>query len=324
MNNRIALGDWLEVIDREYLSTFIGDGGAAVKFAVAGEDGRQALRPVLKARGAPLGYLFVGLDAATCRAHMPQDLFFGMARQVDWRYLARRAILRFLAEDGFDVEGIDARDSRAVDSIIDANDSSRDYIRRVLRPYLESRIFRNADLSKAFRIAMLHLCRIEIQDTTGMERYPGQALLDWLTGENTLIGPLRDFQIRTRIDRTTARDFLESACHWIRQVGCRGVVVLLDNARVTVGRNPRDGLRYYTKAMTLDHYEVLREFIDGADRLVGLLLVVATDYGFLDDSPKSRGWGIYTALRTRVMDDVRDRNIVNPVSALVRISLNEG
>lgn len=321
MNNRIALDDWLELIDREYLADFIGAGGAAVKFAVAEEEGRLALARALKARSEALEYLFVRLDAATCRAHMPQDLFFGVARQVDWRLLARRAIQGFLVEEGFEVEGIDAREPRMVDSIIAANNSGRDYIGRVLRPHLESRIFRNADLSKAFRIAMLHLCRFEIQDTAGMERYPGQALLDWLTGEDNRIGPLRDFQIRTRIDRTTARYFLESACHWIRQTGCPGIILLLDSTRVTVGRNPRDGLRYYTRAMTLDHYEVLREFIDDTDRLSGLLLVVATGYQFLDESQRnSRGWGIYSALQTRIMDDVRDRNMVNPVSSLVRIA----
>ena len=86
---------------------------------------------------------------------MPQDLFFGMARQVDWRFLARRAIRGFLAEEGFEVEGVDAQEPRMIDSIIAANNSGRDYIGRVLRPYLENRIFRNADLSKAFRIAML-------------------------------------------------------------------------------------------------------------------------------------------------------------------------
>ena len=31
MSNRIALDDWLEAIDREYLADFIGAGGAAVK-----------------------------------------------------------------------------------------------------------------------------------------------------------------------------------------------------------------------------------------------------------------------------------------------------
>ena len=37
MTNTIPIDDWLDVIDGEYLSTFIEDGGAAVKFAIADE-----------------------------------------------------------------------------------------------------------------------------------------------------------------------------------------------------------------------------------------------------------------------------------------------
>ena len=98
--------------------------------------------------------------------------------------------------------------------------------------------------------------------------------------------------------------------------------MLLDNRRVTVARNPRDGLRYYTRAMAVDHYELLREFVDDVDRLAGTLMLVATGAGFVDDGPgaRSRGFGIYEALKTRVMDDVRDRNRINPVAALVRLS----
>ena len=112
----------------------------------------------------------------------------------------------------------------------------------------------------------------------------------------------------------------------MREAGLAGTVVLLDNRRVTVARNPRDGLRYYTRAMTVDHYELLREFIDGVDRLAGALLVVATGDGFLDDEAGrgSRGFGIYEALKTRVMNDVRDRRLLNPVAALVRLSQDDG
>ena len=69
----------------------------------------------------------------------------------------------------------------------------------------------------------------------------------------------------------------------------------------------------------MDHYEVLREFIDDVDRLSGTLLMVVTDEAFVDEH-SARGWSIYAALRTRVMDDVRDKRIVNPVAALVRLS----
>ena len=96
--------------------------------------------------------------------------------------------------------------------------------------------------------------------------------------------------------------------------------MLLDNSRVTLARNPKDGRRYYTRAMTLDHYELLREFIDDGDRLPGMLLFVLTNDEFLDERPTSRGYGVYPALSTRIMNDVRDRNLVNPMGSLVRLS----
>ena len=69
----------------------------------------------------------------------------------------------------------------------------------------------------------------------------------------------------------------------------------------------------------MEHYEVLREFVDRIDRLTGTLLVVAASYEFLDEaSPKS--YAIYQALYTRVLDDVHDLNLVNPVASLVRLS----
>ena len=143
-----------------------------------------------------------------------------------------------------------------------------------------------------------------------------------LTGDNPRISNVRPFSIYTSINRATARYFIESALYWIRYVGCAGTVMLLDNARVTLARNPRDGRRYYTRPMAMDHYELLREFIDGVDRLAGTLLIVVANSDFDDDTNerRSRGFGIYQALRTRVMNDVHDKNRPNPVASLVRLS----
>lgn len=41
MQNTISVNDWLQTIESEYLTSFIKDGGASVKFAVA-PDGLRA------------------------------------------------------------------------------------------------------------------------------------------------------------------------------------------------------------------------------------------------------------------------------------------
>ena len=77
--------------------------------------------------------------------------------------------------------------------------------------------------------------------------------------------------------------------------------------------------------MAMEHYELLREFIDGADRLESTLILAMARPEFLETATdrRSRGFSIYQALQTRIMDDVRDRHLVNPEASLVRLSSQE-
>ncbi|MCY4361784.1 MAG: DUF2791 family P-loop domain-containing protein [Gammaproteobacteria bacterium] len=319
MTKAIPVTDWVRHIDREYLSTFTRDGGGAVKFAVTAGERMPGLIEELQARCAEREHLFVALDALTSRVHMPQDLFFGLASQLEWQLLARRVVLRLLSKQAYLVDGIDPNGNvNVIDAVARANGIEAQSVLIELRPALEREVTRNANMAKAFRVAMTHLCLFE-RERAAPGEYAGQPLLDWLTGANTRISNIKPFHIHTPINRTTARYFIESALYWVRYAGYSGTLILLDNTRVTLPRNPKDGTRYYTRAMTIEHYELLREFIDDVDRLPGTLLVALTDYTFVDEQ-SMRGWGIYPALRTRVMDDVRDRNIANPVAALVRLS----
>ena len=52
MSNTIAIQEWLGFIDSEYLSTFVKDGGASVKFAVTPEERKPELYSSLSRRGA--------------------------------------------------------------------------------------------------------------------------------------------------------------------------------------------------------------------------------------------------------------------------------
>ena len=323
MANTIPLLDWLEVMESEYLSTFIPDGGASVKFAVASDELKSDLHAAVREQCGKLGMVFVPLDASSpsLRAHMPQDLFHGLATSVDWREAARRMVLKLATERVYIVDGIDPHsDMNVFEAIAEINNLEHQFVLSNLRPQIQERVYREPSMARDFRVAMTQLCLAE--DTRAGETYGGQPIVDWLTGSNTRISSVRPFSIYTPINRTTARHFLESALFWLHHVGYPGTVILLDNSRVTLARNPRDGLRYYTRAMVLEHYELLREFLDTTDRLTSTMLVVVTSNDFLEEEAgsRSRGFGIYQALMTRVIDDVRDRNLVNPVASLVRLS----
>lgn len=320
MPHTITLDRWLNAMDEEYLTTFIRRGGASVKFAVTPEESRADLTAGMRERCEEKGYVFVELSAATMRAYMPQDIFFGMARQLDWRRLARRAILRLAAERNYQIDGVDPASSNVFGAVARANGLEAQTVVQEMRPEIQEQVLKNYRMHRDFRAAMSHLCLSE--DNRGGDGYAGHGLLDWLTGP-VPISNVRQFSIHTPINRTTARYFIEAALYWVQFAGCAGTVILFDNSRVTLAKNPKDSLRHYTRAMVLDHYELLREFIDGVDRLTSTLMVVIAGHEFLDEDERSRGYGIYQALRTRVMDDVRDRNLANPVASLVRIAQGE-
>ena len=321
MANTIPLQDWLEIVDSEYLSSFLPDGGASVKFAVVPDELKADMRAAVQERCARNGMLLVSLDAASRRAHMPQDLFHGFASSVDWRQAARRMVLNLAQQRVYNVDGIDPQsDANVFAAIAEVNGLEHQFVLGNLRPQIQERVYREPLMARDFRVAMTQLCLAE--DTRDGEGYGGQPIIDWLTGSNTRISSVRPFSIYTSVNRTTARHFFESALFWLHHAGYPGIIILLDNSRVMLARNPRDGFRYYTRAMVLEHYELLREFIDTTDRLTGTLLVVVASSDFLEEEagPRNRGFGIYQALMTRVIDDVRDRNLVNPVASLVRLS----
>ncbi|MDQ3559055.1 MAG: hypothetical protein M3453_07695, partial [Pseudomonadota bacterium] len=85
----VRSSDWLDLVRREYLRRFIPGGGSAIKF-VMGEDPDLAdIRMRLAALAEERSLHFVAVDAASTRIHMVQDVFFAVARSIDWQRLAQ-------------------------------------------------------------------------------------------------------------------------------------------------------------------------------------------------------------------------------------------
>ena len=319
MSQTISAEKWLKFIREEYLSTFIQDGGSSIKFVVGSEDSRTRLRDVFRTDALHHNFLFVPIDGATsCRAHMPQDFFFSLASRIDWHNLSRRVVVSLMKERSYDVANADIDGKgNVVEAVAHASGMRMEDTLLDMRPVLAEKVLRNPVFTKAFRTAMYQLCLSNWRRGDGLQGT--EPLLEWLKGTVTAVSGVRQFGITTAINRTTARYFIQSALSWVRFAGLTGTVIVFDNSRVTLARNPRDGKRYYTRLMAIDHYEMLRELVDDIGRLPATLLVLTSDPDFADDQAQ-RGWSIYPALQTRIMDDVRARNVVNPAAALIRLS----
>jgi len=265
------------------------------------------------------GYLPVRVDAAATRVHMMDQVFFDIARQVDWDDLATVAVRRAFAAAAHPVpEGTDDVSVEAVAAAhgVNAGELSRDVNRQ-----LQQGVHRDYAMVGEFRTAMLRLCQAQLR-TGQVTETEHAAVLDWLSGELRQISALRSAMIFRRIGRHNGRQMLFSLSHWLHANGVTGLVLELDVRRLGFARRPRPEERqgvYYTRPALLDAYELLRQLIDNTGELSHCCVVVVASPELLTDA--HRGIEAYQALKLRIHDEVRDRNRDNPFSSLVRLGV---
>src|SRR6266540_3750853 len=323
----LGVDEYLEFLRKEYLADFVRRGGASVKVAVVGGDRvAERFHTGLAAAATAEGYLFAAVDAASVRVHLIDQLFFAVARQVDWHALAASAVRAVpdaaVPDAGAVGSGAPASTGGlAVTTVASSYDVNPRELYRSVRRQLELALLAGAGLAHEFRLAMLRLCQAELGagDVDAAER---DAVLGWLQGERVPLAALRSALIYSRIGRHNARPLLASLARWLPTVGASGLVIGLDLARLAVARRPpveeREGV-YYSKPAVLDAYEVVRQLIDATDNLSSVLMAVVVPPELVTD--EVRGLPAYSALQLRVADEVRDRRRTNPYAALVRLDV---
>jgi hypothetical protein len=311
----IALETWLAPIRREYLETFIPDGGGAVRFVVADDATRPALHARLAAAAADAGLSMIRIDTATTRLHMLHFVFFAITKELDWENLVQTRLESLVADAGYRWPQPGRRTSLA--SLAEANAVAPPLLRTTLQQHITRAVWEDGRLAQDFRKAMIALLDARLADDKDALR---DGVLDWLGGELRSLKSVRDAQIGARIGRHNARAMLMSLCHWLRSCGHRGLVLLLDIRRLTRERREiLEGVAYSTAAV-MDCYEVLRQVIDDCEHFEGLFLVAVGDARLINDDAPKRALTQYTALKMRVWDDVRPLEQDNPLSPLVVIA----
>ncbi len=314
----MAVDEWFGVMRREYLESFVREGGASIKFCVPlCETLRETLRAGMRREAQALGYLWAEVDAAQTRVQLPDQIFFRIAAQIDWTALGRGVLFDLCRRDNFEPPAWSAQPF--YQAVAERNSIDADAVLKLLRKRLTDHVLRGAELARDFRVAMFTMCHALLTGAPDSAQTIA-ALTDWLTGAARNIGAVKDYGIFNRIARNNARHFVESLFRWVRIAGYPGTIVLIDIARLAVAKNPRDDRHYYTTAALLDAYEVLREFVDATDRLAGCMIVVAPDASFLDEDVWGRGMARYQALQFRIYDEVHDQHRVNPMGSLVRLA----
>lgn len=309
----ISADIWLEVIGREYLDDFIPRGGGAVRFAVAEGSVLEHIAGGLHDHAATAGLEFISLDLATTRLHMLHTIVFAITQALPWERLLRTRLTTLVTGAGYrwpDTEG-----DPLLPALAELNGVAAHLLRRDLTQALSRDIWQDSQLTLDFRSAMIALLDARLTGDDAM----AAAVMAWLHGTLRAIGQLKTAQVGRRIGRQNARGVLMSLCHWIRQCGGAGIVLVLDIRQLHRERRVITEGLVYSSAAVMDCYEVLRQVIDDAEHFPGLFLIALADDAFLSDDPR-RSLSQYTALQMRVWDDVRPQGGDNPLAPLVRFS----
>jgi hypothetical protein len=311
----IASRAWLDHIDREYLGEFIPAGGGAVRFVVSDSEVLADLAAALRVRAANRGLQVVDLNVASVRLHMLQNVVFAVAASLPWERLLQTRLEGLLKKRSY--HWPDPGHAVPFDALAAENGVAPQLLRKDMMQVLSSEIWSDASLTQDFRSAMIALLEHRL---TGEGGGLAEAVMTWLLGELKSIGLVRQAGIGRRIGRHNARATLASLCRWIRSCDGCGLAVLLDIRQLHRDRRAVTEGFVYSPAAVMDCYEVLRQVIDEAEEFAGLFLVVLADEVFVSEDPR-RSLSQYTALQMRIWDDVRPKDVENPLSPLVRVTL---
>jgi hypothetical protein len=317
MSVSLPVAEYGDFLKREYLDSFVAEGGSAVKVAIA-PTSREAedLSSRVATAATESGYTCAHIDAAQVRTNLVQQVFFAVAKSVDWGSAAR-SVLRDAAVAQF---GVAIDNNPTLETIGELANIDANLIRSEILRRLQGTVYHNYGLAKDFRLAMMSYCMAELQPDAGADQ-ARQSLREWLCGELRLIGAVKDKGIFQKIGRHNARVMVASTAQWLRQAGGKGLLIVMAIERLASSAKG-DGTQgfFYPPAHVMDTYEMLRQFIDATDEMEGVMLLVVAPRSLLDEP---RGFPAYKALQNRIWDDVHDRRRQNPYAPMVRLSALE-
>lgn len=310
--------DWLGVIEREYFTDFLPDGGASAKFVIGDEAAQEEIQNECAHLSRRHGLLHAHLSAGETKLHMAQEMFFALVRVLPWDGLLQRYLEELFTRH----EHPWPRPGRAMSmgELADAFGIAPGIMTRHRDQWLSRDLWDDPRLARDFRAAMIALCLSRLDAPEGGPNEGGLTetpVHQWLRGEKPLLQTLRAFDITGQINRGNARAMLISLCHFLRKAGSSGLLLTIDLRPAT--RKGDTGVRYSPSAV-MDLYEVLRELIDDLEHLPGLFILGLADQGLIAGD-RRRTLDTYKALEMRIWPDVRPGDRQNPLAPLVTVAL---
>jgi hypothetical protein len=316
----MATVDWFEAVDRYYLSDFIKSGGSAFKLLLARDIcSVPTVLDKVRSLAEEKNYLYVQVSAAETRIDKIDQLFFAIARQIDWESLVTKDAVNFLRSRDYEIpEGVSPGDTAA---IAQANDYDLEDLLKEIRRSTKQEIVQDRWMCKEFRTAVAQLRSAQFfpRSVTPSDT---ETLSGWMKGEKVSAAALKDLRIYSKIGRHNAREMLIALAHWLANSLGMGLVIGLDLSALLLTRpliiDESVPSLHYSRSALLDAYEVIRQFIDETDDITHCLICAVAPPEIETD--EKRSIFKYYALQSRLLSEVHDLDRQDLLASMVRLS----
>ncbi len=310
-------------LDRHLLASaggVVAEGGGSLKLIMGDPGaGKTHFLAACLAQAQARGFCVAHVDGRRQPLYGFDHLYRAVVGGLDLADLARRFVVGLLRREGYAdpvlAPGI------TLHPWCQEADHPPERVRAKLGEALYRSLERNPDLDVAFGVGLSRWCEAVAWGMAPEDPMAEGLLERWLRGEKLAVRDCNRLRLRRPVDRYTARLWLRSLIHFVRQAGVPGLVVAVDGMGAVLAARrapdplqagPGDGLAsptggdvpppYYTKQKRDDFYEMLRTLIDEMGLTPGFLLLLAGPPQLMEDD--RNGIHSYVALAERLKTEV--------------------
>lgn len=299
---------WLDRFLQYYLDMYIAEGGSKVKVFIGSEgSGKSHMLRYIQFKAGEKGYatLYMSAKSTGPKLNDLPGLYRQIAAAINMEKVIRGLSTRVAESLGYG-SSIYEGTGKLLPYIIEEGYGAADAAREIR--IAAAKVLKNADFSPSlFTFAFTLIKDRLINEDDSATRIA----IKWLKGEKLERYERQASGIFETLQKYNARQWLNSLLKLFVFSGMKGLVVLIDDIDVLYERSPETGRFIYTPGNIKDTCELIRQVIDDAEILKGLMLIVAGRRNIIED--EKRGFKSYEALWMRLQTGLIPSGMFNPL-----------
>ena len=286
---------------RQYFTSFINDGGSAVRF-VTGKHGcgKSHLLALLKAEAADAGYYCFSGSADEILLSDCTELYKSIINNANINGIIERVTQGLLKDLGF--AEYDFSNNKTIIDQMSERGELDNITRAEIRTLIRKKLLNTPNIDNNFGLC----CSMLISNKIGLIELEEQSitcLYGWLQVKQgfTLSQFKSEGLLPYRINKLNARMMIRSFAELIKMAEYAGLYISIDNLDAVLSKDSLSAV-HYTKMRRDDAYESIRQIIDDTEKSRFVFFVFGFNRDLIDN--ERAGFSSYQALWMRMQNEI--------------------